>query len=342
MKIVDFLIDKGMFIFIMLFVAVFEALIFWAFNLNKYLIAIIIIINILGMFAVLTLEYMKKRRFYNNIVTSVQSLDKKYLLSEMLDRPNFIEGIVFYEALKFANKAMNDEILKHKVLAEEYKEYIETWVHEVKTPIASSRLIIENNNNAITASLLEEIEKIDGFVEQALYYSKVSNLENDYIIKQNNVEDIVNEAIKKQAKVLIENGTKISKNNLDVLVFSDTKWIKFILNQLIINSLKYQNKYKKEKLVLIFSARENENKVILSVEDNGMGISNKDIGKVFEKGFTGENGRKLKKSTGIGLYLCHKLCKKMGLLIDIQSDVNIGTTVNITFPKSKMINFEES
>lgn len=338
MKIIDFLKDKVTFIISVVFITVFETVILWAFNLNRYGITIIIVINILGMFIVLSLEYVKKWHFYNEIIANNESLDKNYLLSEMLDRPNFLEGKIFYDTLKLANKSMNDEILKYKIFAEEYKEYIETWVHEIKTPIASSMLIVENNKNEITESLSEEIEKIDSFVEQALYYSKVSNLENDYIIKGINLEEIVNEAIKKHSKVLIENRTKITKDNLDVLVYADIKWLKFILGQIIENSIKY----KKEKLILIFSAKEMENKVILSIKDNGIGISDRDIGRVFKKGFTGENGRKFKKSTGIGLYLCDKLCKKMGQRIDIQSDINIGTTVNITFPKNKMMDFGES
>lgn len=338
MRMIDFLKDKGIFIIIGMFVTAFETIILAAFNLNKYLLIIFIVINILGMSAILGYEYMKKRRFYNDVNININNLDKKYLLSEMIEKPNFIEGEIFYDALRFSNKSMNDEILKYKILSEEYKEYIETWVHEVKTPLASSRLIIENNKNETTDSLLEEIEKIDDFVEQALYYSKISNLENDYIIKKTNLETIVNESIKKHSKILIENRAKITKENLDSTVFADIKWIKFVLGQIIENSIKYR----KEKLILTFSAKEEGNKVILSIKDNGIGISDKDIGRIFIKGFTGGNGRQIKKSTGIGLYLCSKLCNKMGLLIDIKSKVNIGTTVFITFPKNKMINFEES
>lgn len=338
MRIIEFLKDKGMFFIIVLLITIFESTILWAFNLNIYIIIVIVTINILGMIFSLTFEYIRKWRFYNDIDTSIRSLDKKYLLSEIISRPSFIEGQIFYDALKFSNKSMNDEILKHEILSQEYKEYIETWVHEVKTPLASSRLIIENNKNEITLNLLEEIEKIDGYIEQALYYSKVNNLESDYIIKKTNLEYIVNEAIKKHSKTLIQNNVKISKRNLDIIVFADIKWIKFVLGQIIENSIKYR----KENLDLDFSAEEWENKVVLYIKDNGIGISDKDIGKVFDKGFTGENGRRFKKSTGIGLYLCNKLCDKMGLEINIQSNIDIGTTVDITFPKNRMINFEES
>lgn len=237
MKIIDFLKDEMIFILIILFISLFEAVICWAFNLNSYCIFLIITLNILGIILTLIYEYLKKRRFYNNIIESSQNLDKKYLLVEMMDRPTFIEGIIFYDTLKLANKSMNDEILKYKVLSEEYKEYIETWVHEVKTPIASSRLIIENNKDKISSSLLEELEKIDKFVEQALYYSKVSNLEDDYIIKKISLKNTVNIAIKNHSKALIENKARICQNNLDVTVFADEKWVKFILGQIIDNSI---------------------------------------------------------------------------------------------------------
>lgn len=337
MKIKDFLMGKGMALGIVLFIIVFEAIIFWAFNLNAYLIVLIISINILGMVVSLVFEYLRKWRFYNNIVKNINGLDKKYLLSEMIDRPGFIEGKILYDTLKSCNKSMNDEILKYKISSEEYKEYIETWVHEVKTPIASSRLIIENNKNDITKSILEEIEKVDGFVEQALYYSKVNNLESDYIIKKINLEYIINEAIKKHSKALIKNRAKILKKNLNFMVLADVKWITFILGQIIENSIKY----KKDDIILVFSAEEKENKIILYIKDKGIGISEKDIGKVFDKGFTGENGRNIKKSTGIGLYLCKKLCKKMSLLIDIKSNIDNGTTISITFPKNNMTDFKE-
>ncbi len=338
MRIMDYIRDKAMAIGIGIVVVAFVVAILWAFGINGYLVAIIVAISVLGMLSALIWEYTAKERFYGSVIENIEKLDKQHLLSDMIDRPAFREGQIFYDALKVANKSMNDEILKYKILSEEYKEYIETWVHEVKTPIASGRLIAENNRNATTESLMEEIDKIDSFVEQALYYSKVSHLENDYTIKRCNLEDVVNEAIKKHSKVLIESRARITKDSLEVKVYADRKWTLFVLGQIIGNSIKYS----KENLSLTFVAEEMANKVVLSIVDNGIGIGEKDIGKVFLKGFVGENGRRLGKSTGIGLYLCDKLCKRMGLSIGIASEYGKGTTVMISFPKSEMVDFQES
>ncbi len=339
MKVMDYLKDKAFFTVIMLFTVIFESAVLLAFDVNTYLVSILFSLHVMGMCSALAYEYMKKRRFYSNVVERAEALDKKHLLSEMIFRPTFMEGEIFYDALQMANKSMNDEISSYKILSEEYKEYIETWVHEVKTPISSSRLIIENNKSDVTLSLLEEIERIDGFVEQALYYSKISNMENDYIIKRVCLEQMVNDSIRRHSKLLIENRAGISREGLaGAYVYADTKWIRFVLGQIIENAVKYKN----ENLKISFSARNKEGGEVLSIRDNGIGIPQKDIGKVFDKGFTGENGRISRKSTGIGLYLCSTLCSKMGLKIYIESMVGEGTTVNIYFPQNRMIHFEES
>ncbi|KDR95629.1 Signal transduction histidine kinase [Peptoclostridium litorale DSM 5388] len=339
MKTTDFLRDKAFFTVIMLFTVIFESAVLLAFNISTYLVSMLFSLHVMGMCGALAYEYMKKCRFYSNVVERSEAIDKKHLISEMVFRPTFMEGEIFYDVLQMANKSMNDEISRYKTLSEEYKEYIETWVHEVKTPISSSRLIIENNRNDVTSSLLEELDRIDRFVEQALYYSKISNMENDYIIKRLNLEQMVNDSIRRHSKVLIENRAGISKENLSGLhVYADIKWIRFVLGQIIENAVKYKG----EDFKIRFCAREEEAGTVLSIKDNGMGITQKDIGKVFEKGFTGENGRISRKSTGIGLYLCRKLCRKMGLKIDIESSVGEGTTVDIYFPQNKMLQFEES
>ena len=135
----------------------------------------------------------------------------------------------------------------------------------------------------------------------------------------------------------IKKRVKISLGDLEKKVYSDSKWIEFILGQIISNSIKYMNKEHKE---LKIYCSEGSKYVILNIEDNGAGISEKDISRVFDKGFTGENGRKFGKSTGIGLYLCKKLCKKLGLDITLISEEGKFTRVSIIFPINRMMIFE--
>ena len=147
----------------------------------------------------------------------------------------------------------------------------------------------------------------------------------------------VNKVLNNNADSLIKKRVKISLGDLEKRVYSDSKWIEFILGQIISNSIKYMNKENKE---LKIYCSESSKYVILNIEDNGAGISEKDISRVFDKGFTGENGRKFGKSTGIGLYLCKKLCKKLGLDITLISEEGNFTRISIIFPINRMMIFE--
>lgn len=219
----------------------------------------------------------------------------------------------------------------------DYREYIETWVHEVKTPIASSRLMIENNKNEVTRSLETEISRIEGYVEQALFYTRSNSVEKDYIIKKVNLKEMISSCVKKNARALIESRISVQMQDLEEDVFTDAKWIDFIVGQILSNSIKYRRD--QDPQIKIF-AEKKENSIRLSICDNGIGIPPQDIRRVFEKGFTGENGRRFTRSTGMGLYLCKKLCEKLGLSISLTSQVGQGTLIEILFPKSKMFLLE--
>lgn len=214
----------------------------------------------------------------------------------------------------------------------EYKEYIETWVHEIKTPIASTKLIIENNENPITDKINLEVKKVEGFIEQVLYYSRSNDVSKDYIIKAFKLRDAIMPAVKRNSRDFINKKIALNIENIDGIIFSDIKWVEFILNQIIVNAIKYSKV--KGGIIKIYSV-ENKNNIVLNIEDNGVGIIDRDLNRVFEKGFTGENGRTFAKSTGIGLYLCKKLCGKLGLGINIESKDNVGTKVKIIFPIRK-------
>jgi len=295
---------------------------------NPYAIAYSLVLTLAGTVICISADYLKRRNFYKNLLFCMRAMDKLYLLSEMVSPPGFYEGNILYEALKLSNKAMNDQIAVYKNSMEEYREYIESWVHEIKTPIASGMLIVENNQSNAVKSIGEEIEKIDAFVEQALFYSRSSSVEKDYIIKGQSLRELVLSAVRRNSKALIQNKVLVEVEDFDFKVYTDSKWIDFILNQIISNSVKYKSENPKIK----FSAERIDTNVSLFIEDNGIGISQKDVGRVFEKGFTGENGRKFKKSTGIGLYLCKKLCEKLGLSISISSKEGEWTRVGIVFP----------
>lgn len=170
-----------------------------------------------------------------------------------------------------------------------------------------------------------------------LYYSRSNNVHKDYIIKQINLDNVVRDVVKRNYRDFIHKKIRLNIEDINETVYSDEKWIKFIINQIIGNSIKYSGS--SAPMISIYSVKK-ANSVMLTIEDNGVGIPHKDIDRVFEKGFTGENGRKFSKSTGMGLYLCEKLCSKLGLKISISSEVNKGTKVTLIFPLSGMMTFQ--
>lgn len=197
-------------------------------------------------------------------------------------------------------------------------------------------MVIENNKNEVTKSIDEELDKVEGYIEQALFYARSNTVEKDYYIKKVNLRDIVNEAIKKNKSVLIQEQVRINIHDVDFAVSTDNKWVVFILNQIIQNSRKYSKQ--NENLEIELYAKQGKENVILYIKDNGIGIKKGEITRAFEKGFTGTNGRlSNKKSTGIGLYLCRKLCDKLGIAIELNSIQSEGTEVRLVFPKSSYV-----
>ena len=296
-----------------------------------FIIAFVMILAIL-------IEYKKKKDYYNELIKNMEDLKEKYLISEIIKTPNFVEGRILKEILQDTGKSMLENVNYYKNIQEDYKEYIELWIHEVKIPIAASKLIIENNKNEITKSIDEELDKVENYTEQALFYARSNAVEKDYIINKTNLKEIVNGAILKNKTTLLNEKVSIELSNLkEEEVYTDSKWAVFIINQIIQNAIKYS---KKENKKIEISSQEKNDKVILYIKDNGIGIKKGEITRVFERGFTGENGRIIgQKSTGIGLYLCKKLCDRLGLGIELNSEKDKGTEVRIIFPKNSYTNF---
>jgi len=336
MTISEFL--KGKTIIILCNILLFTILsaIMFVINVNLIIITFVFCIWFFPLGSYMVLEYIKNKKYFCEIDSLLEKLDKKYLLPEILKEAEFIQGEKFNSLLKELSRDMYEHIKYYKDLQEDYREYLEAWVHEIKTPIASSKLIIENNQNEITNKIDFQIDRIEGFVEQVLYYSRSNNAYKDYIIKQINLGDVVRNVVKRNHRDFIHKKIKINIKDIDENVYSDGKWAEFIINQIIVNSIKYSSNREPQ---INISSTKKVNSVMLFIEDNGVGIIEKDIDRVFEKGFTGENGRRFSKSTGMGLYLCEKLCLKLGLKTSITSEVNKGTKVTIIFPLSGLATF---
>lgn len=275
------------------------------------------------------MEYMRAKNFYKEVQGKLEQLEDKYLVVETIPASHFAEAKILKEVLQETNKSMLEHVNLYKQNQEEYKEYIELWIHEIKLPLATSHMIIENNPSAVTKSIEEELFEMEDLVEQALFYARSNTVEKDYCITKTNLKDMVYEVIKHNKQTCIESKIRIQTDEIDHKIYTDPKWIQFILNQIVQNGIKYR---KTENAEIAFIAKKNKDNVVLKIQDNGIGIKEAEIGRVWDKGFTGNNGRIGKKSTGLGLYLCKKLGDKLGLGLQISSKEGEGTTVEITFP----------
>ena len=299
------------------------------------IVILICILFALCMLIPLALEYKAKKEFYDDLLMIFENLEKKNLIAELIRKPDFIEGAILYDILHRSNKACLDEIASYRKIQESYREYIELWVHEIKTPIASSKLVLQNaHDDPLSESLSDELDKIEINVQQVLFYSRSNNVDKDYLIKEISLASVCNVVIRKNAKILIKKKIAVETEGLDVMVLCDAKWLGFILEQMIGNAVKYSCAQNPEIRV---SAHRNKNNAVLCIADNGIGIDPSEIGRIFDKGFTGTNGRTEERATGMGLYICRKLCDKLGLHLEVQSTLQGGSEFRIVFPRSTMI-----
>lgn len=273
------------------------------------------------------------KRYYNRkvqldrLLKLAEQMEERYLISEVMEKPERADDQVYYRLLKMAGKSMLEQIGEVKRERTEYKEYVEQWVHEIKTPITAMKLLCENHRSEWAKDLLVELEKTNCFTEQALYYARSEHTEKDYSVREVRLFDVVHQAIAENKYLLLQNSVSIELQETDDTVYSDEKWICFILNQLIVNAVKYRTA---QPILKFYTERQN-NQVVLCVQDNGIGIDAGDLPRIFEKGFTGKNGRETgQNATGIGLYLCKRLCDKLDIGISAVS-ASGGTTIRLSF-----------
>lgn len=331
--------SKLVYLSILIIIALSIIVILLPYNINPLIIIYIFLMPVISYLIYAITDNKIRKNYYAKVKAILDDLDEKYLLTELLPNGTFEDAKILKEILIDTNKSMIENVNKYKFEMADYKEYIEMWIHEIKLPVATTKLIIENNRNETTNSIEEETNKIEDYIEQVLYYARSSSVEKDYLIDKTSLKDIVNAVIRKNKTQIVYNNIEINLHDLNMHVYTDSKWCMFIINQIVQNSIKYLKDDNKQIEIYGEEAKESTS---LYIRDNGIGIDGKDIEKVFEKGFTGANGRIIgKKSTGIGLYLCKKLCKKLGISIALKSNLNEGTIVKVTFPINSYNSFRK-
>ena len=338
MSFLRFIKDNKVNILVSLLLFILVILLMFTFQVNSFLIIISIIFFLSSFIFLLLYNYFRKKIFYNELINNTKLLDKKYLVLETLNEPSFLEGKILYDSLYQIDKSMNERIKLYEKNLSDFKEYVEMWIHEVKLPLSSLSLMCHNHHNEIDKKYLNQINKLDNYVDQVLYYVRSNDAEKDFLIKKTNLEKVINSVMIKNKDEILLNNITVNVENLNVFVYTDTKWLIFIINQILNNSIKYKKK-NGNSLIKIY-ATEEKDLVNLFIYDNGIGINKSDITRVFDKTFTGENGRKDANSTGMGLYIVKKLIDKLGHKISISSKENEYTEVKITFGKNDLYNIK--
>lgn len=303
------------------------------FGVNKYL--TITILSLLSIYFIVDFFtfYLKRKKYYDNFLNNLNLLDKKYLILETLEEPEFLDGKVFYDALYKIDKSMMENINNYRNETEDFKEYVEMWIHEIKIPIAGLMLMY-HNNKTVNKNFLDQLNSLDNLTDQILYYVRSNYAEKDFLIKEASMDKIINEVLLKNKDSILENHIDVTVDVKNVKVLTDSKWLVFILNQIINNSIKYSDNSRNS--YIMFYIEDNEKETTLHIKDNGIGVNASDLKHVFDKSFTGENGRKMRNSTGFGLYISKKLIEKLGHKISATSEENKYFEIAITFGKNDL------
>lgn len=292
----------------------------------------IITILLLACLLIFALEHLtdfwKSKKRLDELQTIMNGLDKRYLFAECAPKPQALYERKLFELLRLSGKSMIEAVSDAQAAQREYREYIEQWVHEIKTPITAAKLICQNIDSDTRRKLSQELSQIDAHVERALFYARAENPEKDFIIRETELSAICEGAIQTHRTLLIQNGIRIETGNLKEIVYTDGKWAAFMLGQLLQNAARYHG----ENPVITLSCKKSGQQVQLAVRDNGIGIPSYELPRVFDRGFTGSNGRKQGGSTGMGLYLCKRLADALEIDLQIQSTQGTGTCVTLTFP----------
>lgn len=268
------------------------------------------------------IQYRRKHQYLNKLKNSI-TVNRKDLPEpkELLERDyKELIDILYEEKYKLSLQA---DVNKRDLI-----DYYTLWAHQIKTPIAALRLLLQTTQDIKDEELLSELTtelfKIEQYVEMVLTYLRMEGMSSDLLLKKYSLDDIVKQAVRKNSTLFIHNRIHLNLSELNCEVLTDEKWLVFVIEQILTNSLKYT---KEDGSISIYMDAAKPKTLVIT--DTGIGIEAYDLPRVFEKGFTGYNGRADKKSTGIGLYLCKQIITKLSHTIEIESEVGKGTTVRI-------------
>ncbi|KZL88536.1 sensor histidine kinase [Clostridium magnum] len=287
----------------------------------------IILFNSFILLCFLALRYYKTKEVYEFFEKGLNSIEES-----ALEFGDSLAGKNISKLLKQQYKLYEIKIQQYNKKQNEHLTFVNQWVHQMKTPLSVIQLQLEEYaGDPLAESINEEISKMNKNLNLALHFARVNAFEKDFVIEKFNLQQLVLDTVNNDKKLFIKNKI-LPKVDIDktIEIYTDGKWIKFVLEQIITNGIKYSKGRGK---TLTIQAYIQENKIVLEIIDEGIGIPTKDIKRVFDPFFTGENGRKYGESTGMGLYIVKKVCENLEHKVEIESNVNDGTKLKIIFSR---------
>ena len=251
--------------------------------------------------------------------------------------------ILYHRLLENQSIARSESESSAAIRQSQMRDYYSMWVHQIKTPISAMKLLLEAEREELGQlicddeqsqyllsdnmdSFEDELFRIEEYVSMALQYQRVSSTENDFVLEKVSVDGVIRDTIKKYAKIMIRRHIGINYSGTGQEIYTDGKWLAFMLEQILSNAIKYTPHG-----VVTIETAEEKDRFFITIKDTGIGIKAEDLPRVFEKGYTGYNGHADKKATGIGLYLCRQMADKLGHTIRMESEIGKGTKVWIGF-----------
>lgn len=288
---------------------------FTGFSAEWYIAAVIAAGWIAALAAYLAVGYVSEKRRVARVRSVVLSAEDKFLLSEIVPEPTRVEDRLYYEIMRLQGRAAIERVSAAEAAAEERKEDTEEWVHELKIPLTAIRLICSRSDGEDFREVEKQADRIFDHTERALYLAKSDHAENDKLIRRCDLSAVVSEVLGDNKRMLIDAGASV-RTDVVGSVYTDPKWLAFVLRQLLMNAVQYA----RGAAEIEISSALADGGTTLTVRDRGIGIPACDLPRIFDKGFTGTTGRRNKKSTGLGLYLCKRMCDSLDIDISARSE----------------------
>lgn len=274
---------------------------------------------------IMVFDFLRVKREHEALI-SIRSMTDE--IAGSLPKIDGIKDKDYQQILRLLSEEQNNYRTQTNKKYADMIDYYTVWAHQIKTPIASMRLHLQNEDSALARTLSSDLHRIEQYVEMVLTFLRLNSESTDYVIKEYDLDKIVKQAVRKFSSDFIGRKLSLVYEPLNTTVITDEKWLSFVIEQVLSNALKYTPA---GSITITL-----ENEKTLRIRDTGIGIAPEDLPRIFENGYTGYNGRADKKASGIGLYLCKRICNNLGHTITARSIVDVGTIIEIDLAQTEL------